>query len=441
MFWNYCIQKLSSQATQSALLKGLTGFCMFISISLLVRYLGESGYGIWVLVFSFSQWGLYFDFGVSNVLKSKIPELLTKKDFEKINGYISESVKLTLIISILLLLLGSVLIYSLNLTSIFNIKLDSEFTQFLFLINGIFFCLNFVLSINKSLFIGILNPKIAELSATITQILFLLIVCIFYFALDHLSLPLRLVLISVANGLSATLINGFYFYSFFRKKSYALSVFAPINKVISKDIFKNGMQFMIIQTFMVVIFFSDPYFIASYSSPEEVSIFDVINKLYQLPLLVITSGLASFWPFFSQKFHEKDFEWFRDIFKKFERIFLLITIALLFFTVIAKYILQFWIGKGISDSIGMSVLFLMTLAILSRVYFTFYANFFNGINKLKSQIIVMGVTALIKIPLTVYLLKNGYGLNGIFLQLFIFMLLWALFFRVESSIVLNKHAK
>jgi len=199
--------------------------------------------------------------------------------------------------------------------------------------------------------------------------------------------------------------------------------------------------FMIIRTFMVLIFFSGPYFLASYSSPEEVSIFDVINKLYQLPLLVITSGLASFWPFFAQKFHEKDFDWFRDIFKKFERIFLLITIAMLFFTVIAKYVLQFWIGKGISDSIGMTILFLMTLAVLSRVYFTFYANFFNGINKLKSQMIVMGVTALIKIPLTVYLLKNGYGLNGIFLQLFIFMLLWALFFRVESSIVLNKHAK
>ena len=50
----------------------------------------------------------------------------------------------------------------------------------------------------------------------------------------------------------------------------------------------------------------------------------------------------------------------------------------------------------------------------------------------------MGLTAVIKIPLTMFLLKNGFGLYGIFLQLLFFMLLWAVYFKIESSIVINK---
>ena len=59
MMINKIIKYLSSQAIQSAIFKGLTGFFMFISISFLVRYLGETGYGIWVLVFSFFLFDLF----------------------------------------------------------------------------------------------------------------------------------------------------------------------------------------------------------------------------------------------------------------------------------------------------------------------------------------------------------------------------------------------
>ena len=164
MFLGKIIKNLSGQAAQSAIFKGLTGFFMFISISFLVRYLGDVGYGVWVLVFSFFQWGLYFDFGVSNVLKSKIPELISKKQENQINHVISESLKITILIAVILLIICSLFIWGFNLKATFNIDLDLLFTKKLFFLNALFFCVNFVLSINKSLYIGVLNPKISELS-------------------------------------------------------------------------------------------------------------------------------------------------------------------------------------------------------------------------------------------------------------------------------------
>jgi O-antigen/teichoic acid export membrane protein len=431
-------KNLSSQAAQSAIFKGFTGFFMFISISFLVRYFGETGYGIWVLVFSFFQWGLYFDFGISNVLKSKIPELISKKQENQINHFISESLKITIIIGVLLLLIFTVFICRCNLNTTFNIDLDYLFTKTLFFLNGVFFCINFILSINKSLYIGILNPKISELSATITQLVFLMSLGIVFVLFNEITLQNKLLTITMINGVNTTIINGVFLYIFLKKRNYKPILFQRFNSQVSKEIFKTGIKFMVIQFFMVIIFFSDPYFIASYCSPKDVSVFDIINRLYQLPLLVIVSGLASFWPFFSQKFHEKQFIWFKSTFQKFQKIYLLIFIGLIVFTLLSNYLIPYWIGKEINSSINRSLIILMMFIVLFRIYFTFYANFFNGINRLKSQIIVMGLTALIKIPLTIFLLKNGFGLNGIFLQLLFFMLLWAIYFKIESSIVINK---
>lgn len=411
---------------------------MFISISFLVRYLGETGYGVWVLIFSFFQWGLYFDFGISNVLKSKIPELISKKKEDLINHFISESFKLTSFIAVVLLLAFSCFIYGFNLNETFNINLDEKFTQKLFFLNALFFCINFILSINKSLYIGVLNPKISELSATVTQVFFFTTIGIVFFFFNSYSIPEKLFAITLLNGIITSLINSVFFYFFFKKYGYKLVLFKSINKSIVKEIFSNGVKFMTIQIFMVIIFFSDPYFIASYGSPKDVSVFDILNRLYQLPLLVIVSGLASFWPFFAQKFHNKEFEWFKLTFQKFEKTMLLLLLGLAAFTFASSYLLPFWIGAEASASIDIRFLIVMMFIVFFRIYFTFYANFFNAINRLRSQIIIMGITATLKVPITLFLLKNGFGLYGIFLQLLFFMLIWTLYFKIESSIVLNK---
>lgn len=422
----------------SSIFKGLTGFFMFISISFLIRYLGETGYGIWVLIFSFFQWGLYFDFGISNVLKSKIPELISKKKEELINDFISESLKITVFIALVLLLAFSCFIYGFDLNETLNIDLDVQFTQKLFFLNAFFFCINFILSINKSLYIGILDPKISELSGTVTQVFFFITIGIVFFLFNTSPIPEKLLTMTLLNGIITSLINAAFFYFFFKKYAYKLALFKKINKSIVKEIFNNGIKFMGIQLFMVVIFFSDPYFIASYGSPTDVSVFDILNRLYQLPLLVIVSGLASFWPFFSQKFHNKEFIWFKYTFQKFEKTMLLLLLCLVAFTFAVSYLIPFWIGTEASTSIDMAYLIIMMFIVLFRIYFTFYANFFNAINRLKSQIIIMGITATLKIPLTLFLLQNGFGLYGIFLQLLFFMLIWGLYFKIESSIVINK---
>lgn len=431
------IQIFLSQASQSAIYKALTGFIMFLSISLLVRYLGEMGYGVWVLVFGFFQWGLFFDFGISNVLKSKIPELISAHKENLINKYISQSLILTSLVALFLFVLAGIFIYLNNLSNFFNIDLQEDFLKKIFILNAVFFCINFILSLNKSLYIGTLNPKISEKSGTLTQVFFLILISFVFFFFKNIHIINKLFLVTLANGLSILSINGYYLTHFFKIQKMKFFFNCAFEKEITKEILQNGLKFMIIQIFMVIIFFSDPYFIASYSGPKDVSIFDVLNKLYQLPLLIISSGLASFWPFFAQKFHEKDKSWFFNTIHKFQKKFVFITFGVILFSFIIKLILNIWVGEEISDAVKNTFIVLMGLIILARIYINFYTNILNGVNELNSQIYIMGITAIIKIPITIYILKNNFGLDGIFVQLLIYLLIWSVLFKNQSISVIK----
>ncbi len=116
---------------------------------------------------------------------------------------------------------------------------------------------------------------------------------------------------------------------------------------------------------------------------------------------------------------------------------MLITVGLLIFSFLSKWLIKIWLGVEFYNSIEICTLLLLSLTIITRIYFTFYANFFNGINKLKSQLYLMGITSIIKIPITIYILKNGWGINGLFLQLTIFMLLWSLILKLEAKTIIN----
>jgi len=192
---------------------------------------------------------------------------------------------------------------------------------------------------------------------------------------------------------------------------------------------------MIIQSFMVVIFFSDPYLISHYLLPQEISKYDIITKLFQFPLLIILSALAPFWPLFSKKFHENDFVSIKNLFSKFYLIFLGIVIAIACLGLLSNFIIALWINK--TNYIETIVLVTVVSVTIFRVLFTFYANFFNGLGKLNSQIIMMGIAALIKIPFSVFLFKNNFGIASVLISTGLFLVISSLFLFLQSKTILN----
>ena len=104
----------------SGVYKGISGISLFISIRLLLDYLGNGNYGLWVLVFTLFQLVLLMDFGIQSSLKTKIPVLIHEEKFEQIKSYIKSTYKISVYIAIFIFLSFFLLSFLIDFKSIFN---------------------------------------------------------------------------------------------------------------------------------------------------------------------------------------------------------------------------------------------------------------------------------------------------------------------------------
>ena len=65
---NRIVNLIHNHLFMSAFYKGVSGLSLFVSIPILIHYLGDTNYGVWVLAFTLFQWVLLMDFGLSLLL-------------------------------------------------------------------------------------------------------------------------------------------------------------------------------------------------------------------------------------------------------------------------------------------------------------------------------------------------------------------------------------
>lgn len=119
-------QKLkNNHLLMSGFYKGGSGLALFISIPLLIQYLGNEDYGIWVLVFTVFQWVLLMDFGIQSALKTKIPILLHNNETELIKGYIS-TYKYGAYIALCIFILATAYVSLANIKESLNISFHTQ---------------------------------------------------------------------------------------------------------------------------------------------------------------------------------------------------------------------------------------------------------------------------------------------------------------------------
>ena len=86
----------------SGFYKGISGLSLFGSIPILVVLMGNSVYGLWILIYAFFQWVLLLDFGISSVLKTKLPLLIEQNKTDLISKYIKTTYFYSTIIALVI---------------------------------------------------------------------------------------------------------------------------------------------------------------------------------------------------------------------------------------------------------------------------------------------------------------------------------------------------
>ena len=136
------------QIKSSLLFNVLVVLISFITIPIMVKYLGNEKYGVWSTLLSICSWILMFDVGLGNGLRNKLAEFIPKQEFKIVRKYISTTYFATFCIALFFISVFYFITNWIDWTTVFNTNeiskknLDSAI-NFIF----VFIFVNFVLSI------------------------------------------------------------------------------------------------------------------------------------------------------------------------------------------------------------------------------------------------------------------------------------------------------
>jgi len=129
-------KKIATNVAISFGFKGVDIVSNLLLVPILLNYLGEVKYGVWITVGSSLMWFFFLDAGLGNGLRNKLSEAIAQYNNEVAKSLVSTAYFLLATISIVLFIFFIVLNTLLDWGTIFNINqgLSGELTSCLFIV-------------------------------------------------------------------------------------------------------------------------------------------------------------------------------------------------------------------------------------------------------------------------------------------------------------------
>jgi len=439
MFSNFSVRssKILKHIGLNFLYKGGSILISFFFIPLSIRYLGSEGYGIWLTLFSFIAWFNFFDFGLGHGLRNYLTKTLAAENFSLAKRYVSTAYNCIFIFSIILIVIFFFLFDYINWQSIFKVP-DYEMSNFLVLIKIVIstFFLNLGLKLVNIIFFASLKPSIPGFIAFINNFITFSIITFLLF-IDIKSLVYYGTTIVLVQSIILLTINIIIFSN---KYNHLKPDLFYIDKQLARNIFGLGGKFFLIQIAAIVLYSSDNMIITHLFSPEDVTTYNVAYKYFGIITMIATLFLAPMWSAITDANEVGDFLWIRRNIKK--AIFLVtgfsfLAIIMFFF---ASIVYKIWVGNKIIIPELLS--FNMMLYVISSIYLQIFSMYLNGVGKIKVQLTIGVLMAIINIPLSIYLSKYiNLGLSGIIMATLICNLIPLLTFIIQYNKIISNKAK
>lgn len=408
---------------------------VYLSIPILLNYLDKEEYGLWVTIFSIINIVFFVDFGIANGLKTKLTKALTNNNRLLAKEYITSAYISIFGIAIVILIIGAIFIYNINLQSLLNTSIPDNELKKVFLVTLLMIVTGFVLNLYKVFYYAVHKSSKVELSLLIYQIVILLLLII---ALTYLSRSLLYV--ALFYGLSNIIVSVFFTYIFFKKEHDILPSYKFFSREKVNDLMGLSLSFFVIQLCMIVIFTSDNILISNLLGPKEVTSYDIVFKLFQVVITLFVIAQDPFWPLYAEAYQKKDFNWIKSILLKLNRYFLLLFILIIGLILTAQTIISIWIPKNLN--ISWQLIIFMGIFVLIRTYGIMYMNFLNGVGKVKIQMWLYVLGALINIPLSIYFVKVlNLGSSGVILGTIISIISMSIILPIQTFNILKDKNK
>lgn len=385
-------------------------------IGLIFRYFSnEELNGIWMTVFSIISWLAVFDFGIGNGLRNKLTESIAQGNIDLSKKYITTTYIVMLVPTIAIILIAIISIYIIDWTSLLKItseNIDNHYLSTFILSVVIIYALNFYLSIIFAILHATFKSYKIPMIHFYINTLNLVIIFMLYIFTSKSDL-VTLGILYTGSSLITLLINTIHL---FKKSNKELAPsLKSFDKSLIKDILGIGMKFLVLQVAIVILFNTDNLLISSYIGVEQVTGYQLVNKILSIYTILLAIVLTPLWTLVIQLKYESNFIEMRKVFR---RVFVLLGILIfgVFITcLIIPEIIFLWVGEEIS-SINTLLIILMGIFTFLHMWCNIFQAILNGLNKLILQVVCYGSAMIINIPVSIWLVKNTeLGISAIIL--------------------------
>lgn len=418
----------------SFIYKGGSIIIGFLLVPLTIKYLNTENYGIWLTLSSFVGWFSFFDIGLGNGLRNKFAEAKAKGDMSLAKGYVSTAYFTISLVSFVLILIFSSLIFFIDWSKVFNTSssLKEDLSLLMPIIFG-FFCIQLVAQLITTIYTADQKHSVQGKINFYVQAFSLLLIWI----MTQTNKSSLLIFGAIFSIFPVIILIGLNFFAFNTKYKIFKPSFQYWKREYLKDIFGLGFNFFLVQMSGIILYSTDNFIISKLFSPADVVPFNIAFKYTSIPIMIFTIIAAPFWSSITDAYYKSDYDWIKKSIKNllgFSLIFSFITILMILFS---SYIYNFWIGPEVKIPLMLSV-FTGVFTILTLLLQPFIF-FINGIGKLKVQLITAFFSALLNIPLSVFLAKNeNLGISGVVLATILCFIPGVILGPIQYYKIINK---
>lgn len=416
--------KLARSMLLSTLCKPLGMVISFLYTPVLLAYLGEEAYGIWTTILSVINWINYFDVGLGQGLRNSLARYIALGDDNSAKQAASTGYAALAVISGVTFLIGTALVLVLDLGVVFNTAIN---VRPVMLVSFSCICINFVLSLSKSLLFATHQAEKVGFMTVAMQVINL--VGIYVLSLFTQG---SLVGVAIIIGFSGIVVNLFYTGGVWKKYGYLIPQFKYFRREELKSICNVGIKFFFIQIAALILYSTDNMIITQLFGPALVTPYHTSYTAFGIVNGLFAAMIAPLWSKYTVALEKNDVQWIKKSVLSLDKMLPLIGVLLLVGTIVFEPVSRIWLHKELAYEPGL-------VACMAAYYFlmiwgSIYATVLNGMGRVDLQLILGVTTAMLNIPLSIFFGKNcGLGTTGVCLATVLCMLI------SNSVITVNTH--
>ena len=419
------------------LIRGVAILISFFYIPLFLGSLNIIDYGIFLTLTSVINWLGLMDVGLSNGLRNRLTEAISNNKIELAKGLVSTAYFAIFIYILTIFIIFITLSNFIDWSVVLNTEVERENEMHnLALIIFLSFCLNFLFGIINTIFLSLQLPYFKSVINLISQILAFITVYIMVTKYDIKDLVIIATTVSFLPILVLILSSIVLFMSKFKNISPSISF---IKFSLIKNIMGIGVNFFIIQVITIIIYQTNNLILMHTAGNESVVTLSIGLRYLESIGIIFTILVTPVWSASTEAFANSDYLWIKRTIKKLEKVAIGVAIIGLLLISIQKYFFAIWLGENNID-ISIYNLLLILIYITARNFYQIYGYPINGSGRIRAQLIITLVVAIIYIPLT-YSFGIVFGLNGILSIMAIAQIINVVWSKYQINLILNENAK